>query len=350
MPVVALLVLAPWTAECSWGGFPAVDFITVVVFLGPMYGGAAVLIREVGRRTGGGWPAIMLLATAFGFLQAGLVDQSMFNPDFLANTQFAESREVAEQTLLPVAGFSAGQAFVFVGNHIALSICTPIAIVEAFVAPDLRYRGWLRWPGWIGFGVLYIGGSLLVYNDGEEGRQGFVASPGLLVGTSVLVLLLAGLALLPRWHRERRPVHRRAPRPIWVGLTSLVAFLSVEAVPGWPGFAGQTVVVAAAAALIAYWSRGEGFDERHVLAAWAAGLLLAGFQAYLVPTYQPASEIASITGDIAISVVTLSLLAGAYWRLHRYRADQGSVPEPSPAPGHAADAPHSDGRPAPGGP
>ena len=70
---LALFVLAPWAAECSWGGFTAVDFLIVIVFLGPMYGGAAILIRETARRTGGGWPMIVLLALAYGILQVTLI-------------------------------------------------------------------------------------------------------------------------------------------------------------------------------------------------------------------------------------------------------------------------------------
>ncbi|WP_327038999.1 hypothetical protein [Micromonospora maris] len=40
---------------------------------------------------------IVLLGLAFGVLQAGLVDQSLFNPDFLADTEFAEI-SAADQT------------------------------------------------------------------------------------------------------------------------------------------------------------------------------------------------------------------------------------------------------------
>ncbi|MBL6276691.1 hypothetical protein JMF97_11010 [Micromonospora fiedleri] len=54
VPVVALALLAPWAAECSWGGFAGTDMLLVVVVLAPMYGGAAILIRETARRTGGG--------------------------------------------------------------------------------------------------------------------------------------------------------------------------------------------------------------------------------------------------------------------------------------------------------
>src|SRR6185437_15735582 len=46
------------------------------------YGSAAVLIRELARRTGIGWPGILTLALAFGVLEEGVLTQSLFNPDY----------------------------------------------------------------------------------------------------------------------------------------------------------------------------------------------------------------------------------------------------------------------------
>ncbi|MDI6105080.1 hypothetical protein QLQ12_41500 [Actinoplanes sp. NEAU-A12] len=62
----------------------------VLLFLGPLYGSVAVLIREVARRRGGGWPVMVLLAAAFGLVQAGVVDQSLFDRGALAGTRFAQ--------------------------------------------------------------------------------------------------------------------------------------------------------------------------------------------------------------------------------------------------------------------
>ncbi|WP_353899786.1 hypothetical protein ABUL04_27310 [Micromonospora harpali] len=126
------------------GGFVVTDYPLVLIFLSPLYGGAALLVRETARRTGGGWPAIVLLAAAFGVVQAGLVDQSLFNTGFLDDTECAEFDSAAAQTRVPVLGFSVGQAFDYVGNHVALSICAPIAIVESLVSLHRRQQPWLR--------------------------------------------------------------------------------------------------------------------------------------------------------------------------------------------------------------
>ena len=69
------------------------------------------------------------------------------------------------------------------------------------------------------------------------------------------------------------------------------------------------------ATLVVRWSRRTGWGQRQVLAAWSAGLLTAAAGAYLVPTYAPASPAAALVGDVAVSVVTLTLLAGAFLRL-----------------------------------
>jgi hypothetical protein len=82
LPAVGVLLAAPWFAEMAWGGIPVTRLPLVLLFLAPLYGSAALLIREVVRRTGRGWPSMLLLAAAFGVLQAGVVDQSLFNPAY----------------------------------------------------------------------------------------------------------------------------------------------------------------------------------------------------------------------------------------------------------------------------
>ncbi|MBF9129115.1 hypothetical protein I0C86_08985 [Plantactinospora sp. S1510] len=322
-PVVALFLLAPWAGEVSWGGFTANDYLLVVIFLGPLYGGAALLIRETARRTGGGWPVIVLLAAAFGLIQAGLVDQALFNRNFLDDTEFAELGTAASATWVPGLGFSAQQAFGYVGGHIALSICVPIVIVESFLAPGRRRQPWLGRPGLVVAALLYLLGSLLIFADAEDGRKGFQAAPVQVAFVLLLVVALVGTAMLPRWRRHPRPVPARAPHPIWAGLLVFGAFVSVDLVPGWLGLGVQAVTVGSAATVIVVWSRRTGWGQRHALAAWSAYLIAAAAGAYLVPNYAPASPTEALVGDLAISVITLALVGGACWRLRGDGRDTG---------------------------
>ncbi|GGO04772.1 hypothetical protein [Micromonospora parathelypteridis] len=324
LPVIALLLLAPWAAECSWGGFAIGDFLLVLLILSPMYGGAAILIRETARHLGAGWPTIVLLAAAFGVLQAGLVDQSLFNPGFLDDTQYADSRAAAEATLVPGLEFSLRQAFDYVGNHIALTICAPIVLIESFLGADRRRRPWLGRPGLVVVGLIYLLGSLLIFSD-SSGRKDFVASPLQLTFAATVVLALVAAALLPRWrHRSPRPAEpgtpgrgRRAPHPLWVGVVVVLVRFGTDLTPGWPGVAIALALAAAVGGLIAYWSSRTGWGQRHVLAAGTASLVTAAAFAYLVPPYSPASPAAALAGDVAVTVITVALIGGAWWRLRR---------------------------------
>ncbi|MFI6261739.1 hypothetical protein [Micromonospora sp. NPDC051006] len=316
VPVLALLVLAPWAAECSWGGFTLDDFLPVVVFLGPMYGGAAILIRETARHLGGGWPVIVLLAAAFGVVQAGLVDQSLFNPDYLDDTEYADTQAAAAATLVPGLEFSVWQAFDYVGNHIMLTICAPIAIVESYLGAGRRLRPWLGRPGLVVVALLWLAGSLLIFSD-ESGRKGFLASPLQLAFAVALAAALIGAALLPRWRSLAATRTARAPRPVLVALLVLVAHLGTALTPGWVGVGIALAVAVVVGGLIVRWSGRAGWGQRHVLAAGSASVISAAAFAYLVPPYAPASPAAALTGDIAVSVVTFVLIGGAWWRLRR---------------------------------
>ncbi|TDC31653.1 hypothetical protein E1211_22150 [Micromonospora sp. 15K316] len=359
-PAVALLLLAPWAAECSWGGFTLTDTPFLILVLAPMYGGAALLIRETARRLGAGWPTVALLAAAFGVIQAGLVDQSLFNPGFLDDTEFADTRAAAEATLVPGLDVSARQAFDYVGNHLALSICAPIVIVESFLRADRRSRPWLGRPGLTVVALLYLAGSLLVFSD-DEGRKGFLASPAQLAFAVALAvaLIAAGLLIRPRRpavpaghatpvatapvgahdpgvpaaparHGDTGPreaaTGRRAPRPLWPGVVVLVAYAGSALAPGWPGIAVGLALAGTATTLLLIWSRRAGWGQRHVLAAGTASMLVAAAYAYAVPTYAPATPAEALVGDVAISVIALTLVGGAAWRL-RVPSSTVHVPE-----------------------
>ncbi|MEH1166396.1 hypothetical protein V6V47_13500 [Micromonospora sp. CPCC 205539] len=318
VPVLALFVLAPWAAECSWGGFTLDDFLPVVIFLGPMYGGAAILIRETARHLGEGWPTIVLLAAAFGVLQAGLVDQSLFNPDYLDDTEYADTRAAAEATLVPGLGFSLRQAFDYVGNHITLTICAPIVLVESILGPGRRLRPWLGRPGLVVVGVIYLLGSLLIFSD--SGRKGFLASPIQLAFAVAVVLALVAVALLPRWRRVRRRRPARAPHAIWVSLVVVAVHFGTDLAPGWLGVGIALALTAIVGGLIALWSARAGWGQRHVLAAGSASLVTVAAFAYLVPPYAAASPTEALVGDLAVSLVTMALVSVAAWRL-RGRVD-----------------------------
>src|SRR5690625_6863211 len=96
LPILCVLLGAPVTAEFlqayqALTGDP-VAVAGAIVFLAPLYGGAALLIREITVRTGRGWPARLILAAAFGLAMPGIVDLSMFGGDGTGVPNSAEGR------------------------------------------------------------------------------------------------------------------------------------------------------------------------------------------------------------------------------------------------------------------
>ena len=63
-PALGLLFVAPLVAEFLLGNLP-IKLLPALVVLAPMYGGGALLIREAVRRTGRGWPSVLLLGMAY---------------------------------------------------------------------------------------------------------------------------------------------------------------------------------------------------------------------------------------------------------------------------------------------
>src|SRR5262245_5618112 len=76
-PTLFLFFFAPVSAEYLIGYDDIIGDAAALIFglliLGPLYGAPAVLIRETSRRAGRGWPSMLLLALAFGLVQAGLI-------------------------------------------------------------------------------------------------------------------------------------------------------------------------------------------------------------------------------------------------------------------------------------
>ncbi|WP_431910374.1 hypothetical protein [Nonomuraea jabiensis] len=78
---LGLSLLSPLVAEFLLGDFP-LTYLYFLLLLAPTYGGAAVVIREVARRKGLGWPSIVLMALAYGVFEEGIMTMSLFNPDY----------------------------------------------------------------------------------------------------------------------------------------------------------------------------------------------------------------------------------------------------------------------------
>ncbi|MEU6432390.1 hypothetical protein ABZ860_41335, partial [Microbispora sp. NPDC046973] len=224
--VAGLLVLAPVCAEYVTGyddstGDPFALAAGLLVF-GPLYGAPALLIRETARRLDVPWPGVLALAAAFGVLQAGVIDQSMFSEGY---RDIPYWEEMVRPTYVAPLGLAAYTTLSFVAGHAIWSFGVPIALTEA-LSPRLSRAPWLRTPGLVTAAVLYLAAAALVLREHlrTEHDHASAAQAG---GSLAVVALLVLVALVPaargrRWPGPPARPGGTAPRPAVVAAGGLV--------------------------------------------------------------------------------------------------------------------------------
>ncbi|MFF8281805.1 hypothetical protein ACF06W_03680 [Streptomyces albus] len=311
---LALLVLSPVCAEYLIGydsiiGRPR-ELLTGLLLLAPLYGSVAVLIREAVRRTGRGWPSILLLSTAAGLVQAGLIDQSLFNPQFVDDASWARERQ---PTLVPAVGVSVHHLLGFVVGHVVWSFTAPIVVIES-CAPRLADRPWLGRVGLTAMAVLYACAVVVFFH---EHTRTFMASPAQLgVTGAVAAALVASAFVLPR---RPAPSPGRVPSPWSVGGGAVAALAVHQLVPaGWWGTVLDLAVLCAGGGALLCWSRHPGWGRRHALMAGGAALVVnAGLSFVVVPLGGDTSPVAKYAANATLTAAVLALLMWAHSRLLR---------------------------------
>lgn len=316
--VVALVLLSPICAEYLIGydqiiGRP-LELLAGLLILAPLYGTVAVLIREAARRTGRGWATIVLLSAAFGLVQAGLIDQSLFNPDFVDEPSWDRDRL---PTHIPELGLSAKYLLGFVAGHVIWSFGAPIAVVEA-CAPRHAGRPWLGRTGITTMLVLYGLGAAIIF---REHTRDFMASPAQL-GVTAAIAVLLGIAafVLPR---PSAPVSGWVPPPWLVGCGAVLLWGTGQLAPAsWTGVALAALALVVAAGCLIRYSGRRGWSHRHVLAAGGAALVVNAALAFVV---KPLGE-TSYPAKYAVNSVLLLGVVLLLTRIdHHLRRFEGTV-------------------------
>jgi hypothetical protein len=322
--VLAAMVLCGIGAEVLSGyaagtGDPGAVAVQLV-FFAALYGAPAVLVRDLVRRAGWGWPSLLVLCAALGLVQAGLIDQSLFAVDYGGYDGWEQLRE---PTLIPALGISAFMLHAFVIGHVLFSFAAPLALAEAWI-PSRAHRPWLGRLGTAVAVLAYLVVAAMILSD--PGSRS--ATPAQLVVTAVAVAGLVLLAVVLGRRRGRVFVvaadgaqhegtsrgEQPAPRPPrrWpVLLGALLASLVMEASPPtWIGLALSAAAVAALGLALLRVSRRPGWTVRHV-AAGGLGLLLG--RGLLAFTTTPLAGEVDQAAKLGHNVVMLGvvLVAGA---------------------------------------
>jgi hypothetical protein len=315
LPIITLVLLGPAVAELL-GGATQIHQIGLLVFYVPIYGAGALLIRELVRRRGLGWPSVLLLGAAYGIVEEGLALQSLFNPAIYGGVAGWGAR---------VLGVNGVYAEVVIPLHAVWSVTLPILLTE-LLFPASRAKPYLGRLGLASTAAWYIIGVALVATS-TLAQTGFVASPALLGLAALVVIALGAVALAPL---RPAPTGRRVDGPppwalLAVSSLGTAAFIGSLLLPGrarLPFMQGPLVLIPMACALIVailVWrtvrrsAQSPDFGDRH-LAALASGAVVAHT---LCGDLAFSRSVEDAAARVALGCVTVGLLILLAVRVHR---------------------------------
>lgn len=322
LAAITLFFVAPLVAEYLLGDF-AVSSLSPLIVMAPMYGGGALLIRELARRTGRGWPTILLLGCAYCLIEEGYTTQTLFNPD-----AFGLHLHLLDHAWIPALGISGWWTLFMLNVHAFWSIGVSIALVEGLFPS----RASTPWLGKIGDSVaafLFVAGALINTAIFFH-RDPFRASHTQFAVTGVFIVLFAVAAfLVPAGASRTMP---GAVPPPW--LTGLGAFLFGAAVFLAPVNLNWAAVVWILAAdlifLILLWmfSRSNSWTALHTFSIGAAGALVYGVHAFLQGPVIPAPKAIVLASHVLFLVLALAVIAAG---ARRTKAVVAASSEATPA-------------------
>lgn len=250
-PALVLLFLAPVLGELLSGSMPPAEFFSpALVLIVILYGGGAILVRELAFRFRKGWPTLLVLGCAYGVVEEGLMCKSFFDPQWMdVGTLGAYGRWLGVNWIWSLC---------LTAYHATVSTAIPITLV-GLVFPKRRDTSWAGKPLLVVLAVLLAAdvtlGCLFFGADEASGRPPYRPS---VVAYVVCVLVVAALVVLALRLAAPSPgplgAGRRPARHVWFVLTGLLAgvwfFATMYVLPNAVTEAGRRLHPVADAALI----------------------------------------------------------------------------------------------------
>ncbi|MGD1107130.1 MAG: hypothetical protein ABR865_08790 [Terracidiphilus sp.] len=331
LPAVTLFFLAPFVAEYLLGDFP-VTFFWPYIVLAPMYGGGALLIRELTRRSGRGWPTILLLGVAYAIIEEAFTTQSLFNPDI-----FGLHAHLLSHAWIPALGIGAWWTLFMLNVHAFWSIGVSIALAEGlFPSPEGLYPSRARTP-WLGKVGLSVAAALFAFGvywstHYSLRHDPFRASPAQFIVSALLVVVFAAAAfLVPPALRDKSatPAASDSTRDLLPAppafITGVAAFLLGAAVflsPilwiwNWGAVAFILAIDLVFLVGLRLFSHRTAWTPLHTLSVGAGGALLYGVHAFMQPPVVPCPKSIALASHVLFLVLALAVVAIAVHRTRR---------------------------------
>jgi len=310
---ITLFFVAPLVAEFLLGDI-SIRLIVALIPLAPMYGGGALLIRELVRRARRGWPSILLLGAAYALIEEAFTTQSLFNPDYLhLHGHFLT------HAWIPFLHIGGWWTLFMLNLHTFWSISASIALVEALFPAQAREP----WLGRVGDSVvflLFLLGCVIGTRMGLK-MDPFVAPASQFVTAALVILVLIVLAFRLRPvqpHSQPGPV----PSPWLTGLFALILGLGVLLdfpTLDWGAVIVMLVIDFGFLLSIAVLSRRSAWTPLHVLSLGAGGAVAYGAHAFLQPPVAGGANhlLAARVGNVVFLAAAIALTAAGAARTAR---------------------------------
>jgi len=316
---IALFFTAPLVAEFLLGNLP-IKMLVALVALAPMYGGGALLIRELVRRAGRGWPSILLLGAAYTLVEEGFVTQSLFNPDYLKMQM-----HLLDHAWISALHISAWWTLFMFNLHTFWSVSVSIALIEALV-PSRAGQPWLGRLGDSIVALLFLVGCAACTGITLKGDR-FVSSPVQFICAGVACLgFIVAAFLIPR--RGSGASSGAVPSAWITGVVALALGLGVMFTPAawnWGAFAAILAIDVAFLIFVGLLSRRTAWTALHTFSLGAGGALAYGLHAFIERPVFGGGFAARVGNVIFLAAAVAVITAGA-----RRTARWQRAPQPSP--------------------
>ncbi|MBO9713625.1 hypothetical protein [Sphingomonas sp.] len=291
-PAFTLMLLAPLMAEVLPG---ATRFSSIFVFPIEMaiWGGGAVMIRELVRRGRLGWGSIVLLALCLAIAEEFLIQQTSVAPLVIRiqGVEYGRALGINYVYLLWAVVYEA-----------VLVVLLPVMLTE-MLFPSRRHAPWLTAIGWVVHVLLFaLATPLAWYGWTQVARiKVFHQAPyspplAFVVGALAAILVLGFVALGPL-RRAGSPKPLTPPAPtllalggaawaaLWFGL-EVIAFGALPSLPPAMAVGPGLAVCAALATTLPGWSAHSEWSDRH--RAWLiAGTMIATMAIFFLAGFDP---------------------------------------------------------------
>lgn len=291
-PALLLMIAAPLVAEVLPGAtrFSSLFVLPIEICV---WGGAAVLIREVVRRWRLGWLNLLLLALVLAVAEECLIQQTSLAPMVLQlkGEVYARAYGVNYVYLLWALVYEA-----------VLVVLVPVALVE-LIFPQRRHDGWLSRGGLIAVIGLLVPGSFLAWFSWTQiARPKVFHVPAFnppLAAVVVALMVMAGLLFVslggPRPYVARPSPPSPPPSPwlvsvggaLWGVLWYALVLLGFGAAPSFPpavAIVGGLLLVTGMVLVLPRWAASSQWTDRHlfgVVFGAIAGSMLVGFVGFI---------------------------------------------------------------------